>query len=91
MSCHRRPAQDAQSASGTVLQWIFSDGLATVSLFIEDLIAGHHGPEGLRVMGATHTLSRSVPDKAGGWWLTVVGEVPAQTLQAFALALERRK
>ncbi len=91
MSCHRRPAQEAQSASGAALQWIFSDGLATVSLFIEDFAVGRHGPEGLRVMGATHTLSRRVPDKAGGWWLTVVGEVPAQTLQAFAQALERRK
>jgi len=24
------------------------------------------------------------------WWLTAVGEVPAQTLQAFADALERK-
>lgn len=91
MSCHLRPVQDAQASTGAAVQWIFSDGLATVSLFIEDFVVGRHGPEGLRVMGATHTLSRRVPDKAGGWWLTVVGEVPAQTLQAFALALERRK
>ena len=91
MSCYRRPVQAGQGAGGFAVQWIFSDGLATVSLFIEGFVPGHHGPEGLRVMGATHTLSRRVPDKAGGWWLTVVGEVPAQTLQAFALALEHRK
>jgi sigma-E factor negative regulatory protein RseB len=91
MSCHRRPAQDSQTNTGVSVQWVFSDGLATVSLFIEDFIPGYHGPEGLRVMGATHTLSRRVPDKVGGWWLTLVGEVPAQTLQAFAMALERRK
>jgi sigma-E factor negative regulatory protein RseB len=91
LSCHRRPGQGEQGAGAAAVQWIFSDGLATVSLFIENYAPGHQGLEGLRVMGATHTLSRRVPDKAGGWWLTVMGEVPAQTLQAFAQALERRK
>ncbi len=91
MSCYQRPVQGGSGNVGAAVQWIFSDGLATVSLFIERFASGQHGPEGLRVMGATHTLSRRVPDKVGGWWLTVVGEVPAQTLQAFAQALERRK
>ena len=36
--------------------------------------------------GATHTLTRRVQD----WWLTAVGEVPPQTLKAFAQSLERR-
>jgi sigma-E factor negative regulatory protein RseB len=92
MSCYRRPGQGEQAAEvGAAVQWVFSDGLATVSLFVESFAPGRHGSEGFKVMGATHTLSRRVPDKAGAWWLTAVGEVPVQTLQAFADALERRK
>ena len=30
-----------------------------------------------------------LPAPASGWWLTAVGEVPPQTLQAFAQALRR--
>jgi sigma-E factor negative regulatory protein RseB len=37
-------------------------------------------------------LTKHLSDRSeGDWWLTVVGEVPAQTLQAFAQGLERRK
>lgn len=80
MSCYKRPAEG-------VLQWIFSDGLASVSLFVENYDGQRHQQEGLFASGATHTLTRRVQD----WWLTAVGEVPAQTLKAFALSLERRK
>ncbi len=91
MSCYRRPVQAEQSAGSFAVQWVFSDGLATVSLFIEGFVPGRHGAEGLRAMGATHTLSKRLPDKTGVWWVTVVGEVPEQTLSAFAQALEQRK
>ena len=96
MSCHRRPASGASAAdksdpgNGT-LQWVFSDGLAAVSLFIESYDRRRHAREGLLSMGATHTLMRRLDTPTGTWWLTVVGEVPAQTLQAFAQGLERSK
>lgn len=92
MSCYRRPGgrTDGQRTDGTV-QWIFSDGLASVSLFIEAYDRRRHEHEGTLVMGATHTLARRLGDKPGDWWLTVVGEVPLQTLQAFAQGLERKK
>jgi sigma-E factor negative regulatory protein RseB len=80
LSCYKRPAEG-------VLQWIFSDGLASVSLFIESYDRQKHAREGIFAAGATHTLTRRVQD----FWLTAVGEVPAQTLKAFALSLERRK
>ncbi len=80
MNCYKRPDEG-------VLQWIFSDGLASVSLFIEDFDRERHVQEGVFASGATHTLTRRVQD----WWVTVVGEVPPQTLQAFALGLERRR
>jgi sigma-E factor negative regulatory protein RseB len=80
MSCYKRPAEG-------VLQWIFSDGLASVSLFVEQFDRQRHGQEGTFASGATHTLTRRVQN----WWLTAVGEVPPQTLRAFSLSLERRK
>jgi sigma-E factor negative regulatory protein RseB len=91
MSCLRRPAAGGTAGANGTVQWIFSDGLASVSLFIEVYESRRHGPEGLMAMGATHTLARRWSDGNGEWWLTAVGEVPAQTLQAFAQGLERKK
>lgn len=85
MSCYRRPSEAGPAA----LQWVFSDGLASVSLFIEPLDARRPLQEGLQGMGATHALVRRLPGPGGPWGLTLVGEVPAQTLQLFAQALER--
>lgn len=79
MSCYKRPAEG-------VLQWIFSDGLASVSLFLEQYDPKRHAQEGAFASGATHTLVRRLQD----WWLTAVGEVPTTTLKAFADNLERR-
>jgi sigma-E factor negative regulatory protein RseB len=80
MSCYKRRTEG-------VLQWIFSDGLASVSLFVEDYNPQRHQQEGVSASGATHTLTHRVQD----WWVTAVGEVPPQTLRAFALGLERRR
>ncbi len=87
VSCYRRPVAEAVPA----LQWVFSDGLATVSLFIEPYEARRHAQDGLLSMGATHTLMRRLDAPGGPWWLTVVGEVPAATLQAFAQGLARTR
>jgi sigma-E factor negative regulatory protein RseB len=80
MSCYKRTGEG-------MLQWIFSDGLASVSLFVENYDAKRHVQEGVFSSGATNTFTRRVQD----WWVTAVGEVPAQTLRAFSLSLERRK
>lgn len=94
MSCFKRPVATGQ-ASGSVpdstMQWIFSDGLASVSLFVEAYDRQRHGQEAMLASGATQTLTRHLSDKSGEWWVTVVGEVPPQTLKAFAVNLERRK
>jgi sigma-E factor negative regulatory protein RseB len=86
ISCYKRPASVAPAPEGT-LQWVFSDGLAAVSLFVEAYDRQRHVSEGMFSSGATQTLTRRIQD----WWLTAVGEVPPQTLKAFALSLERRK
>jgi sigma-E factor negative regulatory protein RseB len=86
MSCYKRPAAAGALQQGT-MQWVFSDGLASVSLFVEAYDRQQHTQEGLFASGATLTLTRRIQD----WWLTAVGEVPAVTLRTFAQNLERRK
>jgi len=73
MSCYRRaPAAGADAKTESTLQWIFSDGLASVSLFIEPYSPKRHAQNGSWASGATRTLTR----RMGQWWLTAVGEVP---------------
>lgn len=86
ISCYKRPAAGQASPEGA-MQWVFSDGLAAVSLFIEPFDARRHGQEGLFASGATQTLTRRAQD----WWVTAVGEVPPATLREFAQGLERRR
>ena len=86
-SCYRAAA----SASTPPVQWIFSDGLATVSLFMEPFDAARHASEGTASLGATHTLVKRLALPDADWWITAVGEVPVSTLQVFIDSLERRK
>ncbi|MDB5966442.1 MAG: sigma regulatory protein MucB/RseB [Polaromonas sp.] len=88
MSCYKRPA--ASSGPGVhaePLQWIFSDGLASVSLFLEPYDRQRHEKESSMSMGATQSMTRQL----GSYWLTVMGEVPMSTLRLFAGGLERKK
>lgn len=87
MSCHTRDASESTEVSSVPMQCIFSDGLASVSLFVEPLDARRHGAETSAVMGATHSLGM----RLGNHWLTVLGEVPPVTLQRFAQALQRTR
>jgi sigma-E factor negative regulatory protein RseB len=84
VNCYKRPGGALPEGS---MQWVFSDGLAAVSLFVEAYDRQRHPQEGLFSSGATQTLTRRVQE----WWLTAVGEVPPQTLKAFAQSLERRR
>ncbi len=86
VSCHKRGVASSSTADDTV-QWVFSDGLATVSLFLEAFDKARHTQEGLASSGATHSLFRRMNE----YFLTAVGEVPPQTLRNFASALERKK
>jgi sigma-E factor negative regulatory protein RseB len=90
VSCHVRETSsnapgEGASMGAAPMQWVFSDGLASVSLFVEPFDAQRHTQEKTLATGATHSLTRRV----GGYWLTVLGEVPAPTLRRFASALER--
>ena len=120
MSCFKRVVVAAEGATPeNTLQWIFSDGLASVSVFVEAFDRQRHVQAGLLSMGATQMLTRRLTDKVvdtavdkaadksgdrlseksslksseknAGWWLTVVGEVPPQTLTLFTQGLERKR
>ena len=88
LNFYRRPAGIPNGVQGTeALQWIFSDGMASLSIFVEPLEPLRHAKEASFSMGATQTLTRQV----AGFWLTLVGEVPMATLKLFADNLEHRK
>lgn len=87
MSCHTRDTGAARAPGAAPMQWVFSDGLASVSLFVEPFDAQRHVQEKSAAVGATHSVSKRVGDH----WLTVLGEVPPSTLRRFALALERTR
>lgn len=85
--CYKRQG-DARAAGPAPLQCVFTDGLASVSLFIEPFDWSRHTPMLVPTqlsMGATHVYVR----QSGTWWMTAVGEVPTRTLATFVQALER--
>ena len=91
-SCYRRPAfaagdPEKQVAAQGPLQWVFSDGLASVSIFVEQFDPQRHVHESKLSLGATQTLTH----RFGEYWITLVGEVPMATLQLFFSALERKR
>jgi len=86
MSCYKRPTSGGALADDP-MQWVFSDGLASVSLFVEPFDRQRHIKESAMSMGATHTITRQL----GSYWLTAMGEVPMSTLKQFASGLERKK
>ena len=88
VSCYKRPATLAGAAAGQEpLQWIFSDGLASVSIFVEPFDRQRHGKASSLSMGATQATTRQID----AYWVTVMGEVPLTSLQFFANGLERTK
>jgi len=91
-STMRHPQQSATQESATqatavnsgkqpnLLHLVYSDGLASVSVFIEkNQGAGKH-LQGASTMGAVNAFGSPVDD----YFVTVVGEVPVKTVQAMA-------
>lgn len=90
VSCLARPIEqndDAARPAEPVLQAVFSDGLAHVSLFVEAYNPARHRHELQARQGATGTLTLRRKEH----WFTVVGDAPMATLKRFVDALERRK
>jgi sigma-E factor negative regulatory protein RseB len=68
-------------------QMIFSDGLASVSVFIEPLAGRGREESGAFTMGAVNVYKRQVAD----YQLIAMGDVPAAALRRFAEGLEPRR
>jgi sigma-E factor negative regulatory protein RseB len=88
ISCVTRPLDGGEPKPGApaMVQAIYSDGLVHVSVFIEPFNAERHKPM-LSSWGATHTLTQQRDDR----WITVMGDVPIETIKQFAAALDRVK
>lgn len=71
------------SAAGEVEHLVFSDGLATVSVYIEP--PGEADLSGVSGMGAVNALGL----RQGGHQITVVGEVPRPTVERIAESVQR--
>jgi sigma-E factor negative regulatory protein RseB len=79
-----KPRLNGQLIEGAPAQWLFSDGLASVSLFVEPLSArGQRQPSAV-LLGATSSVSAAVPPM----WVTAVGEAPVATLRALLTSVQ---
>lgn len=66
---------------------VYSDGLATVSVYVEKAVAGDDTLTGLSSMGAVNAFGSVV----NGHQVIVVGEVPAETVEMMARSIESRQ
>lgn len=64
---------------------VYSDGLAMVSVFIEELVKGEAPLQGYSARGAVNAFSRIADD----YQITVVGEVPLPTVRQIAASVAR--
>lgn len=80
---HRRRAMPPHGRA--VLHSVFTDGLASVSVFVEPPGTDAMPLEGLSNMGAVHAFGREVEDHH----VTVVGEVPAASVRRIAMSVHR--
>ncbi len=68
-----------------VEHFVYTDGLASVSVYIEHLGSESNGLEGPSNMGAVNAYGRV----AGDYQIMAVGEVPAETVERIARRVER--
>lgn len=73
--------------SAQVQQLIFSDGLASVSLFVEPLVKGMQPRVGKKSMGSTNVCAHVL----NGYQVVVVGEVPSLTVEQIAQQVSFKK
>ena len=78
-----RPA-DSQ---GGAEHMVFTDGLASVSVFVESVESDENAFKGASQMGAVNAFGNVV----AGYQVTVVGEVPQATVKRIALSLRHKE
>ena len=80
LTSHRREEKHSPSIFQHL---VFSDGIATVSVYVEEVAAGQSPMAGGSLHGTTNAHSR----KDGEMQITVVGDVPAITVEEIAWAV----
>lgn len=81
-----RRVQSVTGSSAAVQHLVFSDGLASVSVFIEPRPRSAAPLQGLAKMGSAFAFSTEIR----GHQVTAVGEVPAATVEVIAGSVEAR-
>jgi sigma-E factor negative regulatory protein RseB len=71
---------------GDAEHMVYSDGMATVSVYVEEATPGVVAFTGLSSMGAMNAYGIQID----GFQITVVGEVPPATVRMIATSVERR-
>ena len=82
-SCRSRQQSQIAGSEYPVEHLVYSDGLATVSVFIEDPHTKSEVSEGFSKMGSTNAFSLTLRGRK----VTAVGEVPRQTVRTIASSL----
>ena len=77
LTAHRYFGQQDQ---GIYEHLVYSDGLATVSVYVESAGQGGNSHTGVKRLGTTHAFTRKTDDML----VTVVGDVPAITVKSIA-------
>lgn len=82
-----REVRRIAGSHGPVEHLLYSDGLASVSVYIEPMAPGEGKPfRGLAGLGAMNAYGRMLDH----YQITVVGEVPAVTVERFARDIQRK-
>jgi len=77
-SRHQMPGSSALSE-----HWVLSDGLASISVYFEKLVDGQENFEGISPMGVVNAFGALNAEHQ----ITVIGEVPASTVEQLAQSL----
>ncbi len=80
LTAHRR---QQKQAADLFQHLVYSDGIATVSVYVEPAIEGQQPPQGTSRLGTTHAFSRH----SEGMQITVVGDVPAITVREIGMSV----
>jgi len=76
---------DIDSQSDPRMHLVYSDSLASISVFIDVGVAASEQVEGLSTMGASNAFSVMYD----GWLVTAMGEVPADTVERIAVSVRK--
>jgi sigma-E factor negative regulatory protein RseB len=79
-SAEQLSAEQVDTGKPDLLHMVYSDGLASVSVFIEDFLGGTDHLMGPASMGAVNAYGNPL----GRHYITVVGEVPPRTVKLLA-------